>query len=401
MSLFKLRGTLPSSTRIILEIAGILLLLLVWYLITMGENPVMNPSIFPSPGKVLGAFGSLYSESNLITNIFRSLGLNLAGYVEAIVISLVIGFAVGLFPLFRGLFNRQVDAFRYVPLTAMTGLFITWFGLGIPMKTHFLAFGILIYLLPIVVQRIDEVKDVYLKTVYTLGATDWQTIRSVYIPSVMSRLWDDIRVLTAISWTYIIIAEGLGNEGGVGALIYRLGERQGKVDVTFALLLIIIAIGFMQDKIFTYLDREFFPYKYQSSTDKEDASQQSIVTVIWSFVAGIIGWSLCALYVLLFVNEFVGFYPVKILDEFFGETVWVIHLLGWSVITYKLNALYQQKMKPKTVSSPVVADGEPETAPAPKRAPQTKLENKDIKKEQQQQNDAKSSDDIPPTDKPE
>jgi NitT/TauT family transport system permease protein len=171
----------------------------------------------------------------LITNIFRSLGLNLAGYVEAIVISLGIGFIVGLYPLFRGMFNRQVDAFRYVPLTAVTGLFITWFGLGIEMKTHFLAFGILIYLLPIVVQRIDEVEDVFLKTVYTLGATDWQTIRSVYIPAVMSRLWDDIRVLTAISWTYIIIAESLGNQGGLGSLIYRVGQRQGNVGAIFAI----------------------------------------------------------------------------------------------------------------------------------------------------------------------
>jgi len=359
MSLFKLRGTLPSSTRIILEISGILLLLLVWYLITMGTEPIMNPAIFPSPGTVLGAFGSLYSESDLVTNIFRSLGLNLAGYVEAIVISLVIGFIVGLYPFFRGLLNRQVDAFRYVPLTAVTGLFITWFGLGIPMKTHFLAFGILIYLLPIVVQRIDEVKDVYLKTVYTLGATDWQTIRSVYIPSVMSRLWDDIRVLTAISWTYIIIAEALGNQGGLGSLIYRLGQRQGKVDVIFALLLIIIAIGFLQDKIFTYLDREFFPYKYQSGKNKEAVDQEGIGGVIWDFAGQIIGWTLCALYVLLFINEFAGFYPVKVLDNLFGETVWVIHLLGWSVIAYKLNSLYQ-KYTNKVITTPAIADnGEP------------------------------------------
>ena len=342
MSLFKLRGKLSSSTRLSLEGLGILLLLAIWYIITMGENPMMNPAIFPGPGAVIRAFGSLYTESDLLTNTLRSLGLNLAGYVEAIVISLVVGFIVGLLPLFRGLFNRPIDAFRYVPLTAVTGLFITWFGLGIPMKTHFLAFGILIYLLPIVVQRIDEVKDVYLKTVYTLGANDWQTIRSVYIPSVMSRLWDDIRVLTAISWTYIIIAEALGNQGGLGSLIYRLGQRQGKVDVIFALLLIIIVIGFLQDKIFTYLDKEFFPYKYQSGSLKEDQSKKHIGSVIWDFATGIIGWTLCGLYFILFLNEFLGFYPVKILTDFFGETVWVIHLLGWSIILYKLNKVYQR-----------------------------------------------------------
>jgi NitT/TauT family transport system permease protein len=346
MNLFKLRGELSTTTRFILEVSGILLLLLVWYIITMGETPVMNPAIFPSPATVLAAFGSLYRESELITNIFRSLGLNLAGYVEAIVISLALGFLVGLYPLFRGMFHRQVDAFRYVPLTAVTGLFITWFGLGTDMKVHFLAFGILIYLLPIVVQRIDEVEDVFLKTVYTLGATDWQTIRSVYIPAVMSRLWDDIRVLTAISWTYIIIAESLGNQGGLGSLIFRLGQRQGKVDVIFALLLIIIAIGFLQDKIFTYLDREFFPYKYQSGTDNEGKAKAGLGTAIWDFATNIIGWTLCGLYLLLFANELLGFYPIKVLTNLFGETVWVIHFLGWAIILYKLNGVYQRsKMK--------------------------------------------------------
>ena len=117
---------------------------------------------------------------------------------------------------------------RYLPLTAVTGLFILWFGIEDEMKVAFLAFGIIVYLLPVVVQRIDEVKDVYLKTVYTLGATDWQTVKSVYIPSVMSKLMDDIRVLTAISWTYIIIAELLNRQGGgIGAMIY-IKARQGK-----------------------------------------------------------------------------------------------------------------------------------------------------------------------------
>ena len=151
----------------------------------------------------------------LIFNALRSVWLNVQGYVWAIFISLPIGFLIGLFPLFRGLFSKQVDALRYLPLTALTGLFIVWFGIEDQMKIAFLAFGILVYLLPVVVQRIDEVKDVYLKTVFTLGASDWQTIKTVYIPSVLSKLIDDIRVLTAISWTYIIIAELINRQGGL------------------------------------------------------------------------------------------------------------------------------------------------------------------------------------------
>ena len=133
------------------------------------------------------------------------------------------------------------------------------------MKIHFLAFGILIYILPVMIQRIDEVDDVYIKTVHTLGATDWQLLKTVYMPSVVSRLSDDIRVLTAISWTYIIVAESINsNQGGLGALIYSVGLRQGSPDKVFALLIIIMAIGIVQDKLFVKMDKELFPFKYQA-----------------------------------------------------------------------------------------------------------------------------------------
>ena len=79
----------------------------------------------------------------------------------------------------------------------------------------------------------------------------------------MSKLMDDIRVLTAISWTYIIIAELLNRQGGVGSLIY-VKARQGQIEKVFAILFVIIIVGFLQDRIFAYIDKRLFPHKYQN-----------------------------------------------------------------------------------------------------------------------------------------
>lgn len=202
----------------------------------------------------------MFYRDKLMPNIFKSIKLNVYGYIFAIVISLVVGFLIGLLPIFRGLFSRILDAGRFIPLTAVTGIFILWFGIGNEMKVIFLAFGILVYLIPVVVQRIDEVQSVYLHTVYTLGASAWQTVRSVYIPYVMSKLIDDVRVLTAISWTYITIAEMLNKSGGIGELIWE-AKRQSRIDKAFAVLLIIIIIGILQDRLFVFLNQIFFPHK--------------------------------------------------------------------------------------------------------------------------------------------
>ena len=239
--LFKLRGELGNRIKLILEVTGVLLIILLWSLLSGFE--IVPKGILPAPWEVFKAFVPLHFEDALLRNAFKSIWLNLQGYIWAIIIAIPIGFLIGLIPLFRGLFARQIDAIRFIPLTAVTGLFMAWFGIGNVMKVAFLAFGIFVYLVPIVVQRVKEVEKVYLQTTYTLGATNWQTIKTVYLPSVLSKISDDIRVLVAISWTYIIVAEMVNSsEGGIGALIWKKA-RQADIDMVFAVLILIVVIG--------------------------------------------------------------------------------------------------------------------------------------------------------------
>ena len=309
MSLFKLRGELTSTQSIVLGVAGLIFILVLWWVlaesfsrqipivenyhqelpvakgpdslltVAIRDSIVLSDSLafanatefrktyptVPLPTQVVNAFPDLVQQDELFYNAWRSMWLNIRGYFWAIFFSIPLGFAIGLFPLFRGMFSKPVDALRYLPLAALIGLFIQWFGFGDQMKVAFLAFGILVYLLAVVAQRINEVDDVYTKTVFTLAATNWQTIRTVYLPSVMSKVIDDVRVLTAISWTYIIFAEYLNREGGLGALIY-IKRRLGQVPDLFALLLVIVLIGFVQDRLFVYLDKRLFPHKYYKTT---------------------------------------------------------------------------------------------------------------------------------------
>lgn len=256
---FELRGKLSNKQRLATQVAGLFILILSWFLVTYLE--LVPQTIFPSPISVLTSISELHFNDGLIRNLMYSIQLNIIGYLEAILICIPLGMAIGLFPLVNGLFNRPVDALRFVPLTAVTGLFIAWFGIEINMKIQFLAFGIMVYLLPIVAQRVSEVEDVFQQTAYTLGATKWQTIRKVFLPAVLAKLSDDIRVIVAISWTYIIVAEMMNKTGGIGALAHT-AARQSRIDKVFALLFIIVLIGFLQDLAFRWIDRLVFKHKY-------------------------------------------------------------------------------------------------------------------------------------------
>lgn len=258
-SLVDIRGTLSEKLTLGIGISGFLIMVALWQLTSVkGWVPT---SLLPAPFSVLGAFKTLHFEDYLVQNAFFSIKLNFLGYLEAVIISLLLGFPMGLFPVIRALFSKYVDAFRYLPLPALTGIFISLFGIGSNMKVQFLALGIVVYLLPTVIVRIDEVEKKYIQAVTTLGATKFQLIRKIFVPHVLAKISDDVRVLVAISWTYIVIVELMNDQGGLGSMIH-LGTRQGKPEKFYAVLLVIVLIGVAQDKIFKWLDKLIFPHKH-------------------------------------------------------------------------------------------------------------------------------------------
>jgi len=259
-SLTQLRGTLSRKLNLTISLLGALFFLSIWTIIT--ELEMVPKSLFPSPLAVLSSFEELHFEDALVRNMFFSIKINIYGYIKAILFAIPLGFLIGLIPFCRSLVSKYIDALRFVPLAATTGLFIAWFGIEETMKVNFLAFSIFVYLLPVVIQRIDETQEVYLQTAYTMGASKWQIVKTVFIPDVLSRVWDDVRVLTAISWTYITIAEALNmSSGGIGALAYKMA-RQSRIDKVFAILLVIVLIGFTQDYLIRKIDKILFKFKY-------------------------------------------------------------------------------------------------------------------------------------------
>lgn len=256
--LFKLRGSLPASTSLAIQVIGAAVVLVLWHLIVTSGG--IKATILPPPLKVLKGFGELW-ERGLLQHIFVSLKLNLLGYIVACAVSLPLGFVLGLYPMFEALSERLLSTLRFLPLPAAMGIFIAAFGISTTMKVMFLAGGIIVYLLPTVVVRVRETATEHVQAALTLGARDWFIIRKVFVPSVLGRVWDDLRVLTAISWTYVTIVEPLNaGEGGLGA-VANSAWRSGNTHQIYAVLVVIMALGWFQDLAFKQAGYRLFRYR--------------------------------------------------------------------------------------------------------------------------------------------
>jgi len=266
--LFKFGGTLGKKTSIILSIIGAFFILALWHFFTINSYG-QTQAIFPSPLLVFQGFPTLWVEHNLLSEAWYSISLNLFGYFFGILFALPVGFLIGIYALPREMFLKITNGLRYVPPPSITGIFAMLLGYGFNMKGTFLAFTIFISLLPAVIQKIIDLQNprndkdfVFLQTIHTLGANNWQKLNKVYIPYVMGRIWDDICNLTALSWTYISIVELLNRTGGLGGLLYVV-RRQGQMDLFFGILLTIAIFGIIQDSILKEGGKLFFPYKYE------------------------------------------------------------------------------------------------------------------------------------------
>lgn len=261
-------GEISKKQRTTFGVIGAVLLFLLWVAVTASGN-IISPGILPSPFRVFGTLSELANEYHLLSNIGYTVSLNLLGYVIALAFALPLGFLIGIYPLPNALFRNYFEAMRYIPLPTVVGIFISIFGLGFGMKASLLAFGIFIFTLPSVVQKIldlqnpkNEKDNVYIQTAKTIGMSNWQMFRYVYWPYVIERVYADIRSLVAVSYTYVVIAESLNKDGGIGAMISTF-TRQSRMPEIYMLLFIIVMIGIIQDKVFKIMDPVLFKHHRQ------------------------------------------------------------------------------------------------------------------------------------------
>jgi NitT/TauT family transport system permease protein len=149
---------------------------------------------------------------------------------------------------------------RYMPISAFIPLLIWYLGIYETQKIAFLFIGVFVYLLPVVVNAIRAVPEELVQTALTLGASKLQVIYSVLVPAALPDIFDSFRVMNAILWTYVILAEAVNPEGGLGYMV-ELARTHQKVSWSFAGLIVIGGIGLLTDFILRGISSLLFRWR--------------------------------------------------------------------------------------------------------------------------------------------
>ncbi len=262
MSFWKIRRPVPRAWVVVLGAVPILLTLALWYLLTRGpaEERVLSPVILPSPAEVVRSFPPLWFERALSRSVVTSFLRVLVGFLVGAALAVPLGIYMGSFEPVRAAFQPLTTVFSYLPIPTLVPLTLSLFGTGERQKVMFLAIAFFVYLVPLTVQAVDKVDSVYLQTAFTLGATTPQAVGRVLVPIAAPDIYQALRNGFAVGWGYILLAEMVAAETGLGNIIIT-SQRRGPREHIYLVLVIITLLAFATDRAWGWGGRRLFPHR--------------------------------------------------------------------------------------------------------------------------------------------
>jgi len=239
-----MRTPISARARLVLTIASVAVPVLAW--VALSATGLVDPRFLPPPAKVWAAGSEMAASGQLFTDAWASLYRVLLGFGLAVAVSVPLGIMMGSFSAVQAGLEPVVGLLRYLPATAFIPLLIIWLGLGEPPKIVLLFIGTVFFNTLMTADVVRRVPIALIDVSYTLGARRGEVLRKVIVPHSLPGMIDAVRVNAAAAWNFVVVAELLAPESGLGYRIAR-AQRFTQTDKIFAVLVVIGLIGLTID----------------------------------------------------------------------------------------------------------------------------------------------------------
>jgi NitT/TauT family transport system permease protein len=256
-ALWTIRGPLGARAYWALAGVGLLVPLLLWTLLsTFGA---INKVFLPGPLDVALRLGRWYTEDDLAGDIGISVYRVVAGWALSALIALPLGLYIGTYRSVQALLEPLTDFIRYMPAVAFIPLVMLWIGIDERSKVAIIFIGTFFQMVLMVAEDVRRVPLAQIEAAQTMGATRSEIVEKVILASAKPALLDTLRITMGWAWTYLVVAELVAANSGLGYAIIK-AQRFLQTDKIFAGILLIGAIGLAIDQAFRLLHRLAFPW---------------------------------------------------------------------------------------------------------------------------------------------
>jgi ABC-type nitrate/sulfonate/bicarbonate transport system permease component len=230
----------------ILGAAGLGIVLLVWWLISLGVDRLR----LPSPWIVISAIPVNWSDvpalqyvalqsggladalSYTVTNVLVMVAIgSLAG--------VLVGIALPLLSTLRLLVSPVLIVLGSTPVLILLPFLVEWFGNGRLVRSGIVVIFTFVVVASVCMRASQEAAGRYRNYALSLGARPAFEMRHVILPALLPDLIAGLRVSLAAAWSMETVAEVIGGQQGAGRVIATMAHLSN----TEILLAMVVCLG--------------------------------------------------------------------------------------------------------------------------------------------------------------
>jgi NitT/TauT family transport system permease protein len=245
--------------RIVLGTAFFVLFIGTWALVTFGG--VIDGMFLKDPVYTLTTGLNLFVEFGFINDVGITVFRVVGGFVLAALVAVPLGIAMGAFKSIEAFLEPFVSFARYLPASAFIPLLILWAGVGEAQKLAVIFIGSVFQVILMVALIIGSTRRDLVEAAYTLGADAGGIVKRVMLPGAAPQIAETLRLVLGWAWTYVIVAELVGAQSGIGHMIMDSQRLLDTGQMIFGILTIGV-IGLVSDFAFKRLNQRLYPWAF-------------------------------------------------------------------------------------------------------------------------------------------
>jgi taurine transport system permease protein len=232
-----------------------------WLATTLGwAKPLFVPSPQSIVTKFIEVWNNGFTGTPFLEHVWISTARVFGAFLLACVIGLPLGLAMGMSPFIRGVFDPPIEFYRPIPPLAYLPLMIIWAGIGELSKILLIFLSVFA---PVVLGARSGVKSAAIEQIhaaYSFGATRWQVMRHVILPSAMPEILTAMRIGIGFGWTTLVAAEMVAATKGLGYMVLSASQFL-QTPIVIMGIFVIALIAFAFDLLMRFLERRLVPWK--------------------------------------------------------------------------------------------------------------------------------------------
>ena len=249
------------STERIISVVAVIVFFAAWYLVTKFE--LVDRKLIPTPAATWESFIEVLTEGYKGHTLLQHLGTSMERLLEAFALAVVTAVPLGLLSGFSSKIKAIVEPFiefyRPLPPLAYYTLLTLALGIGNSSKIALLFLACFAPIFVSCVSAVSRIKEDYINSAYTVGATKGQVFWTVILPSCTAEMFVGLRTAIGVAYSTLVAAEMVAASSGIGWMVVDAGNWF-RNDIIFVGIFVMGFTGLLIDWGLKFIEKKLVPW---------------------------------------------------------------------------------------------------------------------------------------------